>query len=335
MNDKVEAIHKWSAPKNTTQLRSFLGLIEFYRRFVEHFSQIAHPLTTLLGKGVRWRWGASEDMAFQRLKEALFHAPIFKWYDPDRPIKIHVDASGIAVGGVLLQEWDNVWHPVAYFSRKLNQVEQHYHTTEREELALVLATKHWQHYLGDKEFVVDTDHKPNVSLPTQKELSKRQVRWAEWRQRFHMSIQHVEGKYQLANALSRMPTINNISIIQVTDGWWDTLVQATKEDKEIQEAINDKQVSLVHGVAVKDAKVWIPVDSSLRTSILSKAHDTPVADHLGVRKTIDQLQRAYWWPHMTRDVEAYVRSCLGCQQNKSSNQKPAGLLQPLPIPERR
>ncbi|CAM6088090.1 unnamed protein product [Calypogeia fissa] len=180
MNDKVEAIQKWSAPKNTTQLRSFLGLTGFYRRFVEHFSQIAHPLTTLLGKGVRWRWEASEDMAFQRLKEALIHASILKWYDPDRPIKIHVDASGIAVWGVLLQEWDNVWHPVAYFSRKLNQGEQRYHTTEREELALVLATKHWQHYLGDKEFVVETDHKPNVSLPTQKELSKRQVRWAEW-----------------------------------------------------------------------------------------------------------------------------------------------------------
>ncbi|CAM6101969.1 unnamed protein product [Calypogeia fissa] len=274
-------------------------------------------------------------MAFQRLKEALIHASILKWYDPDRSIKIHVDASGIAVGGVLLQEWDNIWHPVAYFSQKLNQAEQHYHTTEREELALVLATKHWQHYLGDKEFVVETDHKPNVSLPTQKELSKRQVRWAEWRQRFHMSIQHVEGKHQLADALSRMPTINNISTIQVTDGWWDTLVQATKEDKEIQEAINDKQVSLVHGVAVKDAKVWIPADSSLRTSILSEAHDTPVAGHLGVQKTIDQLQRAYWWPHMNRDVEAYVWSCLGCQQNKSSNQKPAGLLQPLPIPERR
>ncbi|CAM6088285.1 unnamed protein product [Calypogeia fissa] len=76
MNDKVEAIQKWSAPKNTTQLRSFLGLTGFYRRFVEHFSQIAHPLTTLLGKGIRW--GASEGMAFQRLKEALIHAPILK-----------------------------------------------------------------------------------------------------------------------------------------------------------------------------------------------------------------------------------------------------------------
>ncbi|CAM6084892.1 unnamed protein product [Calypogeia fissa] len=123
MNDKVEAIQKWSALENITQLRSFLGLTGFYRRFVEHFSQIVHPLMTLLGKGVRWRWGASEDMAFQRLKKTLIHAPILKWYDPDRPIKIHVDASGIAVGGVLLQEWDNVWHPVAYFSRKLNQAE--------------------------------------------------------------------------------------------------------------------------------------------------------------------------------------------------------------------
>ncbi|CAM6088091.1 unnamed protein product [Calypogeia fissa] len=91
-----------------------------------------------------------------------------------------------------------------------------------------------------------------------------------------------------------MPTINNISTIQVTDGWWDTLVQVTKEDKEIQEAINDKQVSLVHGVTVKDAKVWIPADTSLRTSILSEAHDTTVAGHLGVRKIIDQLQQTYW-----------------------------------------
>ncbi|CAM6092762.1 unnamed protein product [Calypogeia fissa] len=78
MNDKVEAIQKWSAPENTTQLRSFFDLTGFYRRFVEHFSQIAHPLTTLLDKGVRWRWGPSEDMAFQRLKEVLVNALILK-----------------------------------------------------------------------------------------------------------------------------------------------------------------------------------------------------------------------------------------------------------------
>ncbi|CAM6120798.1 unnamed protein product [Calypogeia fissa] len=101
-----------------------------------------------------------------------------------------------------------------------------------------------------------------------------------------MSIQHVEGKHQLANALSRMSAINNISTIQVTDGWWNTLVQATKKDKEIQEAIGNKKSSLVHGVAVKGAKVWIPADSSLRTSNLSEAHDTTVAGHLGVRKQL-------------------------------------------------
>ncbi len=150
-----------------------------------------------------------------------------------------------------------------------------------------------------------------------------------------MSIQHVEGKHQLADALSRMPTINHVSTVQVTDGWWATLIQATKEDKEIQEAIRTNKASVVHGVTVKDAKVWILADSSLHTSILSKAHNTVVAGHVRVRKTIDQLQRTYWWPHMNRDVETYVWSCWECQQNKSSNQKPDGLLQPLPIPERR
>ncbi|KAL3699317.1 hypothetical protein R1sor_017339 [Riccia sorocarpa] len=173
MEEKVEAIQRWSAPQDQTQLKSFLGLTGFYRRFVRRFAQISQPLTLLLGKGKTWQWGTSQEIAFEALKDALLHAPILKWYDPRKPIKVATDASGSAVGAVLQQEWEDGWHPVAYFSRKLLPAERNYHTTEREELAIVLATKHWKHYLGDKAFVVETDHKPLVYLETQKDLSKR------------------------------------------------------------------------------------------------------------------------------------------------------------------
>ncbi|KAL3693385.1 hypothetical protein R1sor_007036 [Riccia sorocarpa] len=258
MEEKVEAIQRWTAPQDQTQLKSFLGLTGFYRRFVRRFAHIAQPLTSMLGKGKPWRWGTTQDIAFEALKEALLHAPILKWYDPSRPIKVATDASGSAVGAVLQQEWEDGWHPVAYFSRKLLPAERNYHTTEREELAIVLATKHWKHYLGDKSFTVETDHKPLVYLETQKDLSKRQIRWAEWRQRFNMTINYVE-----------------------------------------------------------------------------EGHESALAGHVGIEKTLEALQRVFYWPRMKEDVVMYVRSCGECQQIKASNQAPAGLLQPLPIPSKR
>ena len=99
--------------------------------------------------------------------------------------------------------------------------EQNYQTIEREELAIVLATKHWKHYLGDKEFVVEIDHKPLVYLETQKGLSKRQILWAKWRQRFNMKIVYIEGKRQLANAMTRMPRMNTFAEVKIQLEWWD------------------------------------------------------------------------------------------------------------------
>ncbi|KAL3696638.1 hypothetical protein R1sor_010714 [Riccia sorocarpa] len=127
MEENVEAIQRWTAPQDQTQLKSFLGLTGFYRRFVRRFAHISQSLTSMLGKGKPWRWGTTQDIAFEALKEALLHAPILKWYDPSRPIKVATDASGSTVGAVLQQEWEDGWHPVAYFSRKLLPAERNYH----------------------------------------------------------------------------------------------------------------------------------------------------------------------------------------------------------------
>ncbi|KAL3701254.1 hypothetical protein R1sor_019276 [Riccia sorocarpa] len=313
-----------------------LDLRRFYRRFVRRFAQISQPLTLLLGKGKTWQWGTSQEIAFEALKDALLHAPILKWYDPRKPIKVATDASGSAVGAVLQQEWEDGWHPVAYFSRKLLPAERNYHTTEREELAIVLATKHWKHYLGDKAFVVETDHKPLVYLETQKDLSKRQIRWAEWRQRFNMTIMYVEGRKQLADALTRMPVVNQITTdVKVDANFWIKLVNATKIDEEIVGAQNRKGISTNQGIVFKEGRVWIPQEVSLRHTILAECHDSAVAGHVGIEKTLETLQRIFYWPKMKEDTATYVRSCRECQQIKATNQSPAGLLQPLPIPSKR
>ncbi|KAL3700980.1 hypothetical protein R1sor_019002 [Riccia sorocarpa] len=324
MEEKVEAIQRWSAPQDQTQLKSFLDLTGFYRRFVLRFAQISQPLTLLLGKGKTWQWGTSQEIAFEALKDALLHAPILKWYDPRKPIKVATDASGSAVGAVLQQEWEDGWHPVAYFSRKLLPAERNYHTTEREELAIVLATKHWKHYLGDKAFVVETDHKPLVYLETQKDLSNRQIRWAEWRQRFNMTIMYVEGRKQLADALTRMPVVNHITTdVKVDANFWIKLVNATKIDEEIVGAQNRKGISTNQGIVFKEGRVWIPQEVSLRHTILAECHDSAVAGHVGIEKTLETLQRIFYWPKMKEDTATYVRSCRECQQIKATNQSPA------------
>ncbi|OAE32878.1 hypothetical protein AXG93_3052s1080 [Marchantia polymorpha subsp. ruderalis] len=93
MSEKIDAIQKWIAPEDQTQLKSFLGLTGFYRRFVKGFARLAQALTSMLGKGQKWRWGTAQELAFQALKDALLHAPILKWYDPHRPIKLATDVS--------------------------------------------------------------------------------------------------------------------------------------------------------------------------------------------------------------------------------------------------
>ncbi|KAL3687944.1 hypothetical protein R1sor_014253 [Riccia sorocarpa] len=306
----------------------------FYRRFVRRFAQIAQPLTSLLGKEKAWQWETTQEIAFEALKDALLHAPILKWYDPSKPIKVATDASGSAIGAVLQQEWEDGWHPVAYFSRKLLPAERNYHTTEREELAIVLATKHWKHYLGDKVFVVETDHKPLVYFETQKDLSKRQIRWAEWRQRFNMTVTYVEGKKQLADALTRMSAVNHITTeVKVEADFWTKLINATKTDEKIVGAQKHQGVSTNQGIVFKEGRVWIPQETSLRHTILAECHDSTIAGHVGIEKTLETLQRVFYWPKMKEDTANYVRSCGECQQIKATNQAPADMLQAFTMEE--
>jgi hypothetical protein len=151
---KIEAISSWPQPKTVTQVQSFLGLAGFYRRFVKDFGSIAAPLNELTKKDVPFIWGDAQQDAFLLLKDRLTHAPLLQLPNFNKTFEMECDASGIGLGGVLLQDGK----PVAYFSEKLSGPSLNYSTYDKELYALVWTLETWQHYLWPKEFVIHYDH---------------------------------------------------------------------------------------------------------------------------------------------------------------------------------
>jgi predicted aspartyl protease/transposase InsO family protein len=206
---KVEAISKWPVLQSVKDVRAFLGLAGFYRRFVQGFSRIAQPLTNLtqVADGKWWSWGSDEQKAFDALKRALTNAPVLAHPDPHRQWTVQSDASGIAIGAVLSQKQDDdTMRPVAFWSQKLNSAERNYSATERELMAIVKATEHWRAYLhgSSHPILLKSDHKPLIYLNGKAELGMRLSRWMEALCDLTFEIGYVKGKDNAAaDALSR------------------------------------------------------------------------------------------------------------------------------------
>jgi transposase InsO family protein len=203
--DKVSAVQEWPAPKNVTEVRSFLGLAGFYRRFVKNFSLIARPLTELTHTDHKWEWGPEQQASMDALKAALCSAPVLIIPDPSKPFTLNCDACMYAVGATLQQDLGNGLQPVAYRSRKLTPAEVNYDTREKEFLALVDACSYWRHYLhSDLPFRLLSDHDSLKYHKTMPNLSGRLARWVEKMAEFEYTIEHIPGaKNVVADALSR------------------------------------------------------------------------------------------------------------------------------------
>eukprot|EP01018_Ginkgo_biloba_P010340 Gb_18721 [translate_table: standard] len=208
---KVKAVKEWKTPASVHEVRSFLGLANFYRRFVLGFSKLVAPLTELLKKSKRFKWTEQCQKSFEILKQKFTEAPILTLPDTAKPFTLYTDASGIAVGAVLTQEGK----VIAYERRKMNDAERRYPIFDQELLAVIHAIKIWKHYLKNNDFEVITDHKPLLSFPPKAELSSRQYRWAMLFEEFKPKLTYLEGKENVvADGLSRLPQAFNISLIQ-------------------------------------------------------------------------------------------------------------------------
>jgi hypothetical protein len=198
--EKIKAIRNWMPPQNVSQVRSFLGLAGFYRWFVKDFSTVAAPINELTKKEVPFKWGEAQQKAFEELKMKLTTAPVLALLDFGKTFEIECDASGIGIGGVLMQER----RPIAYFSEKLSGPTLNYLVYNKELYALVRSLETWQHYLFHKEFVIHSDHESLKHLKGQLKLNRMHAKWCEFIETFPYIVKYKKGKDNVvADALSR------------------------------------------------------------------------------------------------------------------------------------
>ncbi|XP_021861565.1 uncharacterized protein [Spinacia oleracea] len=196
---KVDAIRTWPSPSSVTEVRSFLGLASFYRRFIRDFSTIASPMTECLKKGA-FMWGKAAQASFDLLKEKLCQAPVLALPDFSQPFEVECDASGVGIGAVLRQ--GN--RPMTFFSEKLGGARLKYCTYDKEFYAIVRALMYWSHYLRPNHFVLHSDYESLKYINGQQNLSPRHAKWGEFLQAFHFSAKYKDGKTNIvADALSR------------------------------------------------------------------------------------------------------------------------------------
>ncbi|KAG8471955.1 hypothetical protein CXB51_036468 [Gossypium anomalum] len=349
---KISAIVNWSPPKNVSEVRSFLGLAGYYRRFVQGFSMIASPMTRLLQKDVKFEWTDECQQSFNRLKDLLTKAPVLVQPEPGKEFVIYSDASLNGLGCVLMQEGK----VIAYASRQLKSHERNYPVHDLELAAIVFALKIWRHYLYGEKCHIYTDHKSLKYLMTQKDLNLRQRRWLELIKDYDLIIDYHPGKANVvADALSRKSLFAlramNTRLSLTDDGsilaelrakptFLQQICEAQKNDEKLQvkraqcESSNDPEFQVgSDGCLLFKGRVCVPQNSELIQKILREAHSGTMSVHPGSNKMYNDLKKMYWWSGMKRDISEFVSRCLICQQVKAEHQVPSGLLQPITIPE--
>lgn len=206
--DKVKAILGWQRPTTVKAVRSFLGFANYYRLFIDGYTDTVKPLTDLTKKDTPFQWTEERQAAFESLKESFTHAPVLATYDPDRETRLEPDSSGWASGGVLTQRDTTLqaWRPVAFFSARHSPAECNYDIHDKELLAVVKCVKEWNSELRglSKPFTILTDHKNLEPFMVKRLLNERQVRWAELLAPFSFQLQHRAGRHAtIPDALSR------------------------------------------------------------------------------------------------------------------------------------
>ncbi|GJR89934.1 putative reverse transcriptase domain-containing protein [Tanacetum coccineum] len=328
---KIESVKDWASPKSATEIRQFLGLAGYYRRFIEGFSKIAKPMTKLTQKKVKFDWSDKAETAFQLIKHKLCSAPILALPEGNEDFIAYCDASIKGLGAVLMQ---------------------------REKLgAVVFALKIWRHYLYGTKCTVFTDHKSLQHILDQKELNMRQRRWLELLSDYDFEIRYHPRKANVvADSLGRKERIKPLRVwaLVMTIGLdlpmhiLEAQIEARKPEnlksedvggmliensKDLEKPRKEKLEPRADGTLCLNNRSWLPRYGDLRTLIMHESHKSKYSVHSGSDKMYQDMKQLYWWPNMKADIATYVSKCLTCLRVKTEHQKPSGLLVQPAIPQ--
>jgi hypothetical protein len=353
--DKITALTTLPSPKCTKDVRSFLGLASFYRKYVKGFAQIAAPLHYLTGEKVPFIWSEDCELAFKELKSILSRAPILKSFDPGLPTELWTDASSIAIAAILQQrDSEGGFRVIAYASRLLHAAERNYATTHLECLAIVWGLEHFRVFCFNSEIKVVTDHHALCSLLNLKRPTGRLARWLMTLSDYTLEIHYTKGESHPTDCLSRniyagVPEETEeveIVLYAIEDDFRHLLVKKQMDDPNYTNIISELKDSsidtIICGYLLRQDTLYyrspytsrwlLAVPRVMISQILYCHHTDIMGGHQGVSRTLRKIQNFYHWPNMRKDVLTFVRSCITCGKIKSRYTRPPGFAKPLQIP---
>ena len=352
--EKLNAITNAPAPKDITQLRSYLGILNFYRKFLPNAATVLEPLNELMRAKVSWFWGPKQEKAFQDSKSMLLNSKVLIHYDPKLPIVITTDSSSYGMGAVLSQVVNGDELPVHFASRTLNASERKYSQTEKEALALVFALKRFHDYTWGRKFTLVTDHKPLLGLfspdkPMSVMASGRVQRWALMIQAYNFTLVHKSGKtLGTADGLSRLPVdechesapvpAEWVHLLNILDGVPINASQIkdwTRQDAILGKVFNytnygwpakvdhdlkpyfikRNEISIQEGCLLWGARVVVP--KRAYSVLLEELHK----EHVGASRMKELARSYFWWPGIDSAIESLVNKCFTCLQTRQAPKK--------------
>ena len=350
LDEKVKSIQEVPAPKNVSELQTYLGLLNYYHRFLPKASTVLAPLHELLRKEHVWRWGKRQQEAFEKSKELLLSRQVLVHFRSDLPLVLSCDASGVGVGAVLSHIMpDGSERPISFASRSLSKAEKNYSSLDREATGVMYGVQKFRKYLFGRKFTTITDHKPLIYLFSEKKAvpqvtSSRMLRWIVELSAYEYVIEHKSGKmHQNADVLSRFP-VNDGEVVKKPESnvflmkgletapvtaeqvkaWTVKNPEFSKvsefimrgwpayvENEELKPYFQRRhELSMEDGCILWGSRVVMPPQG--REIILEELHQA----HPGMTR-MKGLARGYvWWPQLDRDIERKVRSCIDCLEHQ-------------------
>ncbi|KAM0929344.1 hypothetical protein ACQ4PT_001454 [Festuca glaucescens] len=336
---KIKPILQWQPPENVKELRWFLGMTGYYRKFIRGYGVISKNLTGLLKKGVPYTWTSATEESFQALKNALSSAPVLALPDFSKTFIIETDACSRGVGAVLLQED----HPLAFISKALGPRHLGLSTYEKECLAILMAVDKWRSYLQHGEFIIRTDQRSLMHLDDKRLTTSWQHKALTKMLGLQYKIIYKKGvDNRVADALSRH-IHGDTEELQVISAcrpiWLEAVELGYTKDSEATQRLAQLALSspignytLHKGLIRYKGRIWVGRNPKLQQDIMHALHCSPIGGHSGFQATYHRIKHLFSWPGMKAHIRQFVAQCSVCQQAKTERVPYPGLLEPLAVP---